>query len=168
MAGGFDIGTNPARPYWGTIQAGAYQGLTTQALWGNLNDAAAELGLESPGVSASAVGQLVGLANRMKAAGAALMAQGSGPLDPTTMVGTEITAATRGIGDLATQFQARYLVQYDTPGGPQQRWMTGQLLDNLPATTDELQADGMDLASSYSDDFGGATPTIVGMQINRV
>lgn len=168
MAGPINIGSNRGRVYWGTVMGGVFAGLNTVDLWGAVHDAAAELGLPSPGVSAAEIGQLVGIANRIKAAGAALMRSEGGPLDPTTMIGTDITAATRGVTGLADQFQARYLVEYDTPGGPQRRWMTGQLLDQLPATVDELQADGMDLAATYSDDFGGATPTIIDMQLNAV
>lgn len=163
-----NLGTNPARAYWGAIRAGVSNHENTSQIWGRIRDASSALGLGSPGVSASQVGQLVGLATRMRAASDALNAAGSGAFDPETMLGTSLQAATRGIESETQMFMTTYQVEANRNGIVEQFYVNGPVMSTLPADIGDLTQDGLDLVGGSPTLGGVGDVQIIGMQINSV
>lgn len=163
-----DIGSNPARAYWGVIQSAVYQGATTQDVWGALHDAAANLGMTSIGADAIQVGQLVSLAVKMRnAAGNLTNAAPGTPID-SSMIGMDITAATRGLSNLTAQYQTRYLIEYQTATGIVQEWRTGQIMEGLPDSVDDLIDDGIEIGDTSLPSDDAVATSVVSMSLNMV
>jgi hypothetical protein len=74
--------------YWPEVYGGAAAGLSTQDLFANIRDRATDLGLFTPGVSASAISTLRGYAGRMLRAADAL-----GNADPTLALDSSMISA---------------------------------------------------------------------------
>lgn len=163
-----DISSNPARVYWGEIQNAVYNHATTADVWGAIRNAQEALGVAAHRPSAIDVGQLVSLAAHMRSAADNL--SNADPSAPITsdMIGTDITAATRGLTNLEQQFQTRYLIEFDTPTGTETAWRTGNIFTGLPTSVSDLIDAGVELGS-ISPLSGEAVPTgIVGMSLNAV
>lgn len=163
-----DIGSNPARAYWGVIQSAVYQGATTQDVWAALHDAASNLGMPSVGADAIQVGQLVSLAAKMRNAMGKLTNAAPGTPITTDMIGTDITAATRGLTNLAQQYQTRYLIEFQTSTGVVQEWRSSQIFDTLPDSVDDLIDDGIEIGDTSPPSGDAVATSVIGMSLNVV
>lgn len=140
-------------PYWGIIERAASEGLGTADLWADIHEAAEEMGLESPGVSAAGVAELysraVGIQNR------STRMDNSDPGE--RMDGRYITDApwqrTQAERDGLSVWQVRYEHTVITGDGPQSEWrtstFTGSLPDTIAGIREAIEQDAAQLAVKY-------------------
>lgn len=144
---------NRALPYWGIIERGAAEGLGAADLWADIRAAAEDIGLASPGVSASEVSQLysqaVGIQRKAERFG---RAHPSERMDGRYVANAPWTRA-QGERDALSVWQVRYQHTVLGPDGPQSEWRTSVFSGALPDTVEDLRAaieqDAEQLALKY-------------------
>lgn len=150
-----------ALAYWPQIEEAAASRMTTQDLWQNLHDAAAELGRDTPGVSILGVNELRSLATTIQASAARLERQADSFAIDARHVGEAPWSRDPAERDALSIYQVRYQHTTVTPEGPETNWRTSIFYGQLPATAGELRAaigeDANQLAAKYGHshvDFG--------------
>jgi hypothetical protein len=150
-----------ALAYWPTIEHAAANHLPTADLWAALNGAAAELGLDSPGVTLQGVNTIRSLATQIQATSARLERT-----DPTyRMEGNLISEAPWGRSlaerDAMPMFQVRYQHTTVGPNGEETNWRTSTFHGQLPRTVGDLleaiEEDAEHLADKYGHSHGGTS-----------
>lgn len=142
-----------AMTYWGEIQAAASEGMTTADLWSLIQDAAEEMGLESPGVTIRGVSELRGLAGRIIASGRTFATAG-----PEISLSGRDWAEAPWSRPLAEQnalgiWQVRFQHTTLGPDGPETQWRTSVFTGSVPGTVGELRSaleeDAQAMATKY-------------------
>lgn len=145
-----------ALAYWPQIEMAAAERMTTADLWSLLQDAAEEMGLESPGVTLRGVSELRGLATTIQASGRRLERLG----DSAALSGQHVAEApwSRSLAEQNALgiYQVRYQHTTLTADGPETNWRTSVFYGELPGTVGELRAaieeDAGQLANKYGVD----------------
>lgn len=149
-----------ALAYWPQIEYAARNSLNTADLWAAIREAAADLGLESPGVSIQGVNGLRSLAvgiQRREDEFAQLA-------DSKRLLGRMITDApwSRSAGERKglPKFQVRFEHTFTQSGETRTEWRTALFEGKLPRTVGELRAlvggDAVQLANKYGVEHVGA------------
>lgn len=139
--------------YWGVIQHAAAQHLPTADLWAAIRGAAAEAGLERPGVSAADVSTIRGYAGAMTRAAEALAKSEPGLGITPSMIATAPWARSLAEQNIAPRYQVTYAREALTAEGVQVSQYSTSIFDGaLPDTVGELQnailADAVDMLAA--------------------
>lgn len=127
--------------YWGAIQHAAAQHLPTADLWEAIRGAAADAGLESPGVSAIDVSIIRGYAGSMTRATEALAASEPGLGITADMIAEPPWARSLAEQNLTPRYQVTYARQALTADGLEvSQYSTSIFEGTLPDTIGELEA----------------------------
>lgn len=145
-----------ALAYWPQIEYAAQSRMTTADLWSTLQDAAEEMGLESPGVSIRGVSELRSLATTIQASGRRFEQAGdTASLDQHYVSEAPWSRPLNERNALGIT-QVRYQHTTLTPDGPETNWRTSVFYGELPRTAGELRAaleeDAGQLANKYGVD----------------
>jgi len=160
---------NPALAYWAEIEYAAANRMPTADLWRVLNDAAASLGLDSPGVTIQQVNEVRSMASGIQAASARLAR-----LDPSYSLsdGRVVAQAPWSRSPAERQalpmYQVRFQHTVNGPNGEETQWRTSTLRGRLPRTLgDLLDAVGED-AENLADKYGGEHVGVGSLQLLSV
>lgn len=123
--------------YWGVVAESARQGWSTATLWDAIRGAAASLGLDSPGVSASQISTLRGMAGQLQAASDRLQVSPGSFALTGDQIATPPWARPADVMNAAPQYQIRYLSTVATDQGESQVWRS-ITLGQLPGTHADL------------------------------
>lgn len=160
---------NPAYAYWPQIEYAAARRMPTADLWATLRDAAAELGLDSPGVTVQQVNQVRSWATGIQAASRRLER-----LDPSYsisdghLIAEAPWARSPGEREALPMYQVRYEHTVDGPNGPETNWRVSTFRGSLPRTLGDLQDAIEEDAENLADKYGGAHVGVGSLQILSV
>lgn len=124
--------------YWGAIEAASSSHMTTADLWTAIRQAAADAGLESPGVNAADVSTIRGYAGRMTRASEALAKAEPGLGLTADLIATPPWARPLAEQNAVTKYQVTYSVNYVTPEGESGSRFLTSVYDQLPGTVGDL------------------------------
>lgn len=148
-----------ALAYWPQIEYAAANRMPTAQLWDTLNAAAADLGLDTPGVTLQGVNELRHLATTIQASSARLERS-----DPSyRLEGNLVSEApwSRSLAerDAMPMFQVRYQHTTVGPNGEETNWRTSTFHGQLPGTIgdlfDAIEEDAEHLADKYGHSHVG-------------
>lgn len=146
--------------YWGAIESATLAGESTQGIWEAIHAQAEESGLASPGVSASEVSIMRGLAAGIRQSGRNLeRAQPTYGID-SAMIGRAPWARDLAAQNALTMHQIRFEHTVIRDGQPVTEWRSVMYQGPLPATVadllDELESDAQQMADNYGVSHVGA------------
>lgn len=157
-----------ALAYWGVIERAARERMTTADLWSGIRQAAADLGLEAPGVTARGVAQLRGIAGGVQASSRNLARTDREFSLEARHVAQAPWSRPPELQNALAMHQVRFLHTTMTPTGEQSEWRTVVMTGGLPATVgdlvDAVEGDAIELARKYGGDHVGVS----GLQILAV
>jgi hypothetical protein len=148
-----------ALKYWPQIEFAAQSRMSTADLWSAIRDAADELGLSSPGVTANGVSTLRGLASGIQRRGEAVdRAHDSQRLTDEHMAQAPWSRPLPQ-QNAFPMFQVRFQHTFMQDGEERSEWRTSVFNGRLPRTAGELRAaidmDANELASKYGSTHVG-------------
>lgn len=142
-----------ALTYWGSIQSSVSERASTAQVWDAIRGAAAELGLDSPGVTVQGVNVLRGYA----AAGRNSMEALSKAPDTAGIESRYVSAAPWGRSDREQNAVSRYQVRFEhvtlNEGQETTNWRTLMLTGDMPATVGDLRQAVDDAGNELADDY---------------
>lgn len=145
--------------YWGVVMSAATQHLTTANLWSAIRDAAAQAGLPSPGVSASAISVIRGQAGKIVRATEQLAAAQPELQLTSAMISQAPWSRPLSEQNTVPMYQVRFEQVIATPEGQQTIWRTSMVQGELPATVggvqDMVAQDASNMAAEYEVDMVG-------------
>lgn len=160
---------NPALAYWPQIEYAAAAGLTTADLWGIIGDAAAELGLATPGVSAIDVSRLRGVAGGIQNAARILDATPDERALESRMFAQAPWSRPLAQQNAAPEYHVRYQHTVINSAGEEETiWHTSRFVGRYPATLAELREAVNEDAEQIADKYGAEHVGVAGLQLLAV
>lgn len=157
-----------AMKFWGEIETAASERMTTADLWASLHDAAAELGLDSPGVTLRGVNELRSLATTIHASGRRF----ERAHDNVSLEGKYVAEApwSRDLAqrDALGMYQVRFQHTTLGPDGPTTDWRTSVFYGKLPGTVGELRAALAEDAEQMANKYGVSHADFSSVQIMSI
>lgn len=148
-----------ALAYWPQIQHAAATGMTTADMWATIRASAAELGLESPGVTVQGVSTLRGIASGIERTAASLNRADDGRRLISDMISTPPWSRGPGVRAADRVYQVRFQHTTLQDGQPSTDWRTVTFTGRLPRTVGELrqlaEGDAIQLARKYNGEHAG-------------
>lgn len=148
-----------ALAYWPQIQHAAAVGMTTADMWATIRASAADLGLETPGVTVQGVSALRGIASGIERTAAGLNRAESNRRLISDMISTPPWARPPGEQRADHVYQVRFLHTTLQDGIEQADWRTITFSGRLPRTVGQLrqlaEGDAIQLARKYKGEHAG-------------
>lgn len=154
--------------WWGVIQAGVTEHLTTAELWEKINERAAELGVDGPVGGALGINQVRSIAASLRNASDLL----TGAPATDAIVGRYLAPLpyghTPGQGAGPRLFDVRVNYTAVRGGNPESSYVTLRYTGGLPATVGELRDDAQLVTESLVEGYGASLTDIGAIQIGEL
>lgn len=157
-----------ALAYWPQIEYAASAGLTTADMWGIIRDAAEELGLASPGVSAAGVSTLRGLAGGIQRAAQVLEASPGDRALTAQQFAQAPWSRPLAEQNAFPEYHVRYQHTVIIDGEETTVWRTSRFAGRYPSTVEELRQDVDEDAEQIADKYGEEHVGVAGLQLLAV
>lgn len=165
-----DTGKTYADPmaWWGVIQAGVSERLTTAELWDRINERAAELGVAGPVGGATGINEVRSIAAQLRNSSEVL---GAAP-DTYAITGSMLSGLPygKGVGQGAGPRLFDVRVNYTAlrAGVAEESYVTLRYTGGLPATVGELRSEAQLVTESLVEGYGAALTGVGAIQIGEL
>lgn len=148
-----------ALAYWPQIQHAAATGMTTADMWATIRASAADLGLETPGVTVQGVSALRGIASGIERTATGLNRSADERRLISDMISTPPWSRGPGVRAADRVYQVRFQHSTYQDGELQQNWRTVTFSGRLPRTVGQLrqlvEGDAVQIARKYKGEHAG-------------
>lgn len=167
MAGPDDPFAKPMA-WWGTIQAGVSERLTTAELWDRIQARSAELGLATPPTMFQAVNEIRSQAASLRNASERLSAAAPGDAITSSYLAPLPYGGSMGGAGGPRTFDVRVNYSAIRAGVPEDDYITLRYAGGLPSTVAELREEAQLVTESLVEGYGASLTGIGAIQIGEL
>lgn len=154
--------------WWGVIQAGVTERLTTAELWDRINERAAELGVAGPVGGALGINEVRSIAASLRNSSERLTGAPATDAITSTYLAALPYGHAPGAGAGPRLFDVRVNYTAIRGGVPESSYVTLRYTGGLPATVGELREDAQLVTESLVEGYGASLTDVGAIQIGEL